>query len=46
MLFRLVSNMWVLFRAIKAIFVKIIRLPKQVSDDGKSSGGLREFKCA
>ena len=40
---RLVSNTWVLFRALKVIFVKI-RLPKQVSADGESSGGLREFK--
>ena len=36
--------MCVLFRAINVIFVKIIRLPKQVSADGKSSGGIREFK--
>ena len=36
--------MWVLFRAIKVIFVKIIRLPKQISVDGESSGGLREFR--
>ena len=42
-LLRLVSNTWVLFRAVKVIFVKI-RLPKQVSADGESSGVLREFK--
>ena len=33
-----------MFRAIKVIFVKIIRFPKQVSADGESSGGLRRFK--
>ena len=44
LLFRLVDNVWVLFRVIKVIFVKIIRLPKQVSADDESSGGLREFK--
>ena len=36
--------MWVLFRAIKVIFVKIIRSPKQVLADGKSSDDLRRFK--
>ena len=35
--------MCVLYRAVNVIFVKI-RLPKQVSADGKSSGGIREFK--
>ena len=36
--------MWVLFRAIKVIFVKIIRSPKQVLADGKSNDDLRRFK--
>ena len=44
LLFRLVNNMWVLFRAIKVIFVKIIRSPKQVLADGKSNDDLRRFK--
>ena len=33
-------------QAIKVIFVKIIRLPKQVSADGESSCSLREFKSS
>ena len=44
LVFRLVSKMWVVLRAIKVIFVTIIRFPKQVSADGESSGGLRGLK--
>ena len=36
--------MWVVFRSIKVVFVKIIRLPKQVSADGESCNGIRGFK--